>query len=64
MSLDDAEINSMIEMLVGELNSGTGDRHEIWLELQTLIKHLRLSGAAVPAELAKMEADMEGEFDD
>ena len=64
MSLGEAEINGAIEMLAGELSSGKGDRHEIWLEVRTLVKHLQGSGAAVPDALAKMEADMQGEFDD
>ena len=64
MSLGEAEINGAIEMLAGELSGGKGDRQEIWLEVRTLIKHLQGSGAAVPADLAKMEADMKGEFDD
>ena len=64
MSLDAAETQSLIAMLVEDLEGGQGDRHEIWLELQTLIKHLRGAGAAIPDDLQKMEADMAGEFDD
>jgi hypothetical protein len=51
-----------MSMLVDEMEGDLGDRHEIWLRLQTLMQQIRATGMPVPDDLKRMKAELEAEF--
>lgn len=63
MAYDEQEFEAAISLLIDQMEGDQGDRHEIWLRLQTLISQLRATGMPVPDDLKRMEADLKAEFD-
>ncbi len=62
MALSDSELETAISMLIDEMEGDLGDRHEIWLRLQTLLQQIRATGMPVPDDLQRMEEELEAEF--
>ncbi len=62
MALSDDELEAAISMLIDEMEGDLGDRHEIWLRLQTLLQQIRATGMPVPDDLQRMEEELEAEF--
>ncbi len=62
MPLSDSELSAAISMFIDDMEGEQGDRHEIWLRLQTLMQQLRATGMPVPDDLKRMKAALEAEF--
>lgn len=62
MPMTDSELQAAISLLIDEMEGDLGDRHEIWLRLQTLIHQIRATGMPVPEDLKRMERELEEEF--
>lgn len=62
MAYDEQEIEAAISLLIDEMQGEQGDRHEIWMRLQTLLSQLRAVGMPVPDDLKRMNAELEAEF--
>jgi hypothetical protein len=62
MPLDDRELEAAISMFIDDMEGEQGDRHEIWLRLQTLLQQIRATGMPVPDDLVRMEQELEAEF--
>lgn len=62
MAYDEQEIEAAVSLLIDQMEGEQGDRHEIWLRLQTLLNQIRATGMPVPDDLKRMEAGLEAEF--
>jgi hypothetical protein len=62
MANEHSELETAISMLIDEMEGDLGDRHEIWLRLQTLLQQIRATGMPVPEDLLRMEKELEEEF--
>ena len=62
MAMTEDEIEAALSMLIDEMEGDLGDRHEIWLRLQTLLQQIRAMGMPVPDDLQRMEEELEAEF--
>ncbi len=62
MAMTEDEIEAALSMLIDEMEGDLGDRHEIWLRLQTLLQQIRATGMPVPDDLQRMEEELEAEF--
>lgn len=60
MAMDDldAEIAYLMEQLEGE----AGDLHEIHFRVRQILDTLRAEGMPVPADLVKLEAELDARF--
>ncbi|MDH3231492.1 MAG: hypothetical protein OEN55_17010 [Alphaproteobacteria bacterium] len=62
MANEHSELEAAIAMLIDAMEGDMGDRHEIWLRLQTLLQQIRATGMPVPDDLQRMEEALEAEF--
>jgi hypothetical protein len=62
MANEHSELEAAMSMLIDEMEGDLGDRHEIWLRLQTLLQQIRATGMPVPDDLQRMEDELEAEF--
>ena len=62
MANEHSELAAAASLLIDEMEGEQGDRHEIWLRLQTILQQLRATGMPVPEDLVRMEQDLEAEF--
>ena len=63
MANEHSELAAAASLLVDEMEGDLGDRHEIWLRLQTILQQIRATGMPVPDNLVRMEQELEAEFD-
>jgi hypothetical protein len=63
MANEHSELAAAASLLVDEMEGELGDRHEIWLRLQTILQQIRATGMPVPDDLVRMERLLEEEFD-
>ncbi len=63
MANEHSELAAAASLLVDEMEGDMGDRHEIWLRLQTILQQIRATGMPVPDNLVRMEQELEAEFD-
>ena len=63
MANEHSELAAAASLLVDEMEGELGDRHEIWLRLQTILQQIRATGMPVPDDLVRMERHLEEEFD-
>lgn len=62
MANEHSELLAAASLLVDEMEGEQGDRHEIWLRLQTTLQQLRATGMPLPDDLVRMEQELEEEF--
>ena len=62
MANEHSELAAAASLLIDEMEGEQGDRHEIWLRLQTTLQQLRATGMPVPDDLVRMEQELEAEF--
>jgi len=62
MANEHSELAAAASLLIDEMEGEQGDRHEIWLRLQTILRQLRATGMPVPDDLVRMEQELEAEF--
>ncbi len=62
MANEHGELQAAISLLIDEMEGDLGDRHEIWLRLQTILQQIRATGMPVPDDLQRMEQELEAEF--
>ena len=62
MSNEHSELTAAASLLIDEMEGDLGDRHEIWLRLQTILQQIRATGMPVPDDLLRMEQGMDEEF--
>jgi hypothetical protein len=62
MANEHSELAAAASLLIDEMEGEQGDRHEIWLRLQTILQQIRATGMPVPDDLARMEQELEKEF--
>jgi hypothetical protein len=62
MANEHSELLAAASLLVDEMEGEQGDRHEIWLRLQTTLQQLRATGMPLPDDLVRMERELEEEF--
>jgi hypothetical protein len=62
MANEHGELQAAISLLIDEMEGDLGDRHEIWLRLQTILQQIRATGMPVPDDLERMEQELEEEF--
>ncbi len=62
MANEHSELVAAASLLVDEMEGEQGDRHEIWLRLQTILQQIRATGMPVPDDLVRMEQELEKEF--
>lgn len=62
MANEHSELEAAASLLIDQMEGEQGDRHEIWLRLQTTLQQIRATGMPVPDDLARMERELEAEF--
>lgn len=62
MSNEHSELTAAASLLIDEMEGELGDRHEIWLRLQTILQQIRATGMPVPDDLLRMEQALDEEF--
>lgn len=62
MANEHSELEAAASLLIDQMEGEQGDRHEIWLRLQTILQQIRATGMPVPDDLARMERELEAEF--
>lgn len=62
MSNEHSELAAAASLLIDEMEGELGDRHEIWLRLQTILQQIRATGMPVPDDLLRMERALDEEF--
>lgn len=62
MTNEHSELAAAASLLIDEMEGELGDRHEIWLRLQTILQQIRATGMPVPDDLLRMERLLEEEF--
>ncbi|MBE9557374.1 MAG: hypothetical protein IMF08_11005 [Proteobacteria bacterium] len=62
MSNEHSELTAAASLLIDEMEGDLGDRHEIWLRLQTILQQIRATGMPVPDDLLRMERGLNEEF--
>lgn len=62
MSNEHSELTAAASLLIDEMEGDLGDRHEIWLRLQTILQQIRATGMPVPDDLLRMERALDEEF--
>ena len=62
MSNEHSELIAAASLLIDQMEGDLGDRHEIWLRLQTILQQIRATGMPVPDDLLRMEQGMDEEF--
>lgn len=62
MANEHSELAAAASLLIDEMEGDLGDRHEIWLRLQTILQQIRATGMPVPDDLVRMERELEEEF--
>lgn len=62
MSNEHSELTAAASLLIDEMEGELGDRHEIWLRLQTILQQIRATGMPVPDDLLRMERALDEEF--
>jgi len=62
MANEHSELEAAASLLVDQMEGDLGDRHEIWLRLQTILQQIRATGMPVPDDLVRMEQELEEEF--
>jgi hypothetical protein len=62
MANEHSELMAAASLLIDEMEGEQGDRHEIWLRLQTILQQIRATGMPVPDDLLRMEQELEEEF--
>ncbi|MDH5410283.1 MAG: hypothetical protein OEZ03_10925 [Alphaproteobacteria bacterium] len=62
MANEHSELIAAASLLIDQMEGEQGDRHEIWLRLQTTLQQIRATGMPVPDDLLRMERLLEEEF--
>ncbi len=62
MANEHSELTAAASLLIDEMEGELGDRHEIWLRLQTILQQIRATGMPVPDDLLRMEQALDEEF--
>lgn len=62
MTKEHSELAAVASLLIDQMEGELGDRHEIWLRLQTILQQIRATGMPVPDDLLRMERLLEEEF--
>lgn len=62
MANEHSELAAAASLLIDQMEGEQGDRHEIWLRLQTTLRQIRATGMPVPDDLSRMERLLEEEF--
>jgi hypothetical protein len=62
MANEHSELIAAASLLIDQMEGEQGDRHEIWLRLQTILQQIRATGMPVPDDLLRMEQELEEEF--
>ncbi len=62
MPNEHSELTAAASLLIDEMEGDLGDRHEIWLRLQTILQQIRATGMPVPDDLLRMERGLDEEF--
>jgi hypothetical protein len=53
---------AQISLLLGAMESGPEDKHELYLKLREKLNEMRSIGLPVPDDLIKLEKTLEAEF--
>lgn len=62
MTNEHSALAAAASLLIDEMEGEQGDRHEIWLRLQTTLQQIRATGMPLPDDLLRMERLLEEEF--
>ena len=61
MDLD--EFEAAISLLLTQMEHQPEDRHEIYLQIREKLNEMRAFGMPLPADLVKLEKELEAEFE-
>ncbi len=56
------QLKLQISMLLTQMQNEPEDRHEIYLQLHEKLNEMKAFGMPLPADLVKLEHDLEAEF--
>ena len=57
------DVLTEIESFISEMGNRPEDKHALWLELRNRLNQIRAMGMPVPDDLARLEAELEAEFE-
>lgn len=60
--MDRAELEAELSILLTEFEGEPEDVHEIYLRLKQLINNMRAFGMGIPADLEKLERELDADF--
>ncbi len=58
-----SDVLAEIEGYISEMERRPEDKHELWLELHSGLNQIRAMGMPVPDDLARLEAELQAEFE-